>query len=260
MATKKVTKKSRSNKLRSIDLISFADTLIVLVSVVLALVTILLAFQLDGVWKDYLINLSAGSLTVAITVVLVDKLRETKVRKRYKIPQDRVLNQILNLNAIILLVLSALRHKENIELVRNISKSVVLKSSNEAEALALEYETVKTLSGYEIDTLLANSNPATIRSIKQSTESINKSVERLTNSYDFSFDLDFGTKIGKFSDSLSRLKDSFVVLDIGQDTLNSLFKDTRKGNKTKTPQDIVFISSALKSYLEELAKLYKLYL
>lgn len=203
--------------LRSLKLmiINKPDESIVIAGVVLAFALLIPSFLLkDTLWGDLAVNLSASMITVVLTVLLIDKLRQMYLFRELAEPRAEAIQRIKSSNNLMILFLSVVNFQQ-----ASGYKGFVKKDGFFDEAV--HDNEVARLATLKPGTLKGFSNSAMRNSLRQSSESISRELISIRQNYDYAVGNDFRTVLNKMIHAIEGLKAIWVVYDLEPSTMQT---------------------------------------
>lgn len=192
------------------------DASIVGLGVFIAVVIYGIAFKRPhSIAQDYLVNLSAGVLTVVLTVLLVDKIRQWHLKRELRDPISQAVFRIKSSHSLLLLLLSIMNYKEKSAYRDNIAKKNKMfdQDTHDAE--------VAKLANENKNAFVVSQNSNTLRSVKQCVESIERELLRVRENYNFATDNAFKSELAALINKIEAVKGMWVIRDIDTSTLAS---------------------------------------
>lgn len=206
--------KKRFQSLKRI-IINKPDESIIAAGVALSLLLLIPSALLrELIWGDLSVNLSASMITVVLTVLLVDKLRQLHISRELIEPRAEAIRRIKISNNIMILLLSII----------NFSKDSGYKTSVKEEGLfseSIHDNEVARLVALNPKLIRAFNSGGTRNSLKQSADSITRELTSVRQNYDYAVDNEFKTKLNKMINAIEGLKGIYVIYDIEPTTLQS---------------------------------------
>jgi len=172
------------NKLKHLD----ANVIIITVSLISTAIIFIIAQQLNNLWQDFAINLSASMLAIGITVILVDLLREHRLKQQYEMPKDTAIRKILSAHGTLSIQLADKhrgKHKEILERLVSRIKEPSEGRDNFQKGSAEAFVAFESISASEI--LSPYKTKASLQLFKKQILNVRKRYEDTSNKYSFSF-------------------------------------------------------------------------
>lgn len=207
---------------------------------------------LEGVVYDFSINLSASMLAIAITVVLVDILRELHLETLYKTPRTTALTKLLGSNWSLALVIAMKKRETHPTLLDSLMGGVHdVKDRQGSDFYKNSILPIKELAKIDPNLLLSEfSNEELITKLKPTLLRIRDTYTEINDRYIFSFN-----NIAQKSDYVRILEclDSVIThIEFAEDKtldLDNLFKTYNASNEDKRMTINSLIGGSMSAYL-----------
>lgn len=189
----------------------------------LALIFFIIGWQLDDIWRDLLVNLSASMITVVLTVLLVDMLRIKNLYALNDEPQRLAIQQIkATATSIILLIAPSIPSLKK-EFVLDFMKSGESVNKGSVNALTENSEIyIRRLAQLGNSEIASHIKPENYSVLKASLERSRMDIDKLRSLYGFSFTVELNNKVANLIRSYDTAISAFVVTEIDPDDLHAI--------------------------------------
>lgn len=229
------------------------DVTIVLASAFSTVILFIIAYNTRGILHDFSINLSASMLAIAITVLLVDKLREHRVNEQYKIPSGYAMQKIKGSNSTLALTLAAKNHKSNPQIVQGMMANV---SGNDADPdvmITSSIDALRQLAQLDAGVILETFSYQTLEtSLLSGLQHVRDSYVDIQSKYGFSFrEVELKSDFADLLESVDMAIGSLTVIGVGEVEMNKLFKPVDPSDPGGPMTIHRFIGISLIAYLKK---------
>jgi hypothetical protein len=230
----------------------------VIISVSIFLTILLAAVSLylleeysEQFWSSFLLNLSASLMTVAITVVLVDILRELHNKKQRLPAQSDAMQQIRSAHMALFMLLAFRIYPNNKELQGELAAAGNKQNEGDYTALSLVYEKYFTKMVEMTDTdVLARFNDFELNTdLKNIILKLHDEIHLIDSKYRFAFpNIEFNTEFTKLKESLLAVTQSFNMFEFDMKEVNRFFLRNQNASE-KTISNRTMLEMCLQNYL-----------
>ncbi len=212
-----------------------------------------------GILSSLFVNLTAGVAIVILTVVLVDMLRTTHLKKQFEVPRETAITQIKNAN--FGLFNSMIIYCKDIEYIRKFYVAATQMTANDNSAISIVlFDYAKFVNGKP--KLLESVPKEKIVSLGRSLEKTVSNLEKTRQRYDYSFaDIDFKTDVVNLVDKADAALAVFPIADYDSDLLNQVIKPINpKDPRPKGDEGLqAFVGAVLSDYIKTYVEFGKKY-
>jgi hypothetical protein len=228
---------------------------IILISSAASTVIFLMALVTKGALKDFLINISAGILTVVFTVLFVDRLRSEHQRRQYAIPQKSAINQIRASSYSLILSMAIKIYGNKSDFATDFINAGNESNNGNMEALSnVHLKYAKKMALLSPNDLLKNySHSELTDNLKVTLGKLKESLENTHSLYGFTFiDASLGNDVADLINKADGAHSIFVAANLDKSTLTQIMKPTKDATEEQKNTDPlnILIGSVLKSFLE----------
>lgn len=203
------------------------------------------------IWREFFINISASMLVIAVTVILVDVLRERRLEGQYKIPRDVAVNKILGAHSVISLSLALKNSSQNRSILKNIMNHVREYASQvNALGLAAKDAFIK-FEGIAANTIVAGfTQEELINTLKPQIQSLRKNYSDTTDKYIFSFsDAVMRADYAELVEALDSVLGAIEIIEINKGELEKIIKSKDSPDSSNPVTANEFLGAVLINYI-----------